>query len=104
MIWTREAPTKPGWYWWRRSGRLWAKSCLLLEDNTTRLKTARTFMDGFEYVDEIENCEWSDRPIPEPGEAMEKNPTIHSLDFSKCKTHKTVFPRGETCPDCRGAS
>ena len=58
MIWTREAPTKPGWYWWRHDA------------GTGETIVKINFHEGVPYAS-MAPCkewrgEWSSTPIPEP--------------------------------------
>ncbi len=62
MTWTKDVPTKPGWYW-RRTGEY--KGVVYVHEGERGLFCA--VADMVQYVHRI-GCEWSG-PIPAPEEA-----------------------------------
>ena len=79
MKWTMDAPTKPGWYWWRpRPAHKGHAHAVRAVPFTTRIKTTlMVFGVGVDenipvFIQMVHNrfpsCQWSDSPIQEPEE------------------------------------
>lgn len=71
MIWTRNAPTSAGWYWWRREGHE-AELGLVFERPSGGLAIWLPESEEREESILICNCwpdtEWSSTPIAMPAE------------------------------------
>lgn len=67
MTWTRDVPTKPGWYWWRRiQGDRWATQ----PGRYHVTRRGGVLVVGTIPVDHawFHAGEWSDGPLEEPEE------------------------------------
>ena len=75
MKWTMDAPTKPGWYWWRESVRDPALAVEIYPcgrpDNPQFVAVINDVPDFVKnYITIAPLCQWSDSPIQEPEEKV----------------------------------
>lgn len=69
MNWTTKKPDRPGWWWWRNHEKeVSAVEVFASPDNEN--KPALFFIEGGWCIrpEDTISGQWSDRPIPEPGE------------------------------------
>ena len=60
-MWTKEPPTEPGWYWWRRH----SKTPDVVELKKSHLVMKMTWRGDVWYADDMQGEWWPDR-IQEP--------------------------------------
>ena len=67
--WTREKPTKPGWYWWRQTKRHYGEIVCVIDIDILTVNR-----NG--VITEVRGGEWAG-PIPEPIEARAREGCQH---------------------------
>jgi hypothetical protein len=106
MNWTREKPTKPGWYWWKLDN--YARVVMVdtgewdRERGEPRLIFTQPGMEMAYRVSEWDG-EWAG-PIPKPGEAKPASPCT-DCDGNLCLScAKPADHKPATCGECRWLS
>lgn len=73
MIWTSKPPSKPGWYW----RRVRCADCDVTHwcsEGPSLVVRGSQGLSWYHYRDGVTAEEWSDEPIPLPGEPKEEKP------------------------------
>lgn len=102
LKWTKEAPTKPGWYWFR-SPDLSKKYCVCASNDSGRMYI--DFPWGWRRTDRLDERYEFAGPIPSPTEPQEAEHKEFTAYIShkteacgmphKATIHRYIFVRGE---------